>query len=566
MLSEEQIEALGDKIVPLYQELEQNIIGDIARRVKKTGRYTETAELMVQSMVRKGYSADKIRVEVMKTLRADKKYQDFVANNTLEYKKMVSEEIKRVEKEAKDNGDEIMANAGDMSYNTDLSMWGQAGKKLTKDSAFTHLVKGMQDHTSGTLKNLTKTTGFQFSTGFASANNAYTNILDKSLIKLTSGAFSFDQCVNDAVREMAQSGFRTVDYSSGRSYQIDSAARMCVRTATSQLSAKMVEKHCDDMSEDLVEVSEHWGARPEHALWQGKIYSRSGKSKRYPDFSICGYGTVEGLCGANCRHTFFPFFEGTSEPTTWEKEPAPSIYNGKEYDYYHATQKQRIMERNIRATRREIEAMNALQGNTKALSSKLKQQIAEYHQFSRMVGIKAKDNRIQVISNTSNISKTKTKRYYDSLVKSNSSDIIKLENHEKVIGNDSFRIPESKFYKAEFKDISALKYSLPDLEVRKWYKNKDSNIINIIDKLKPLENQAREAFELRNMYRTQARDLMLNHEERKKLDNEHPNKSFEEFIQDKMKRKSLAREEALRDTIQTSGKTNKKVDTSLGLE
>mgnify|MGYP000760442761 CR=1 FL=1 len=66
--------------------------------------------------------------------------------------------------------------------------------------------------------------------------------------------------------------------------------------------------------------------------------------------------TIDGLKGINCRHDFYPFFEGISEPTTWPDEPKPKEYRGKTYDYYHATQKQRKMERDIRATKREIEA------------------------------------------------------------------------------------------------------------------------------------------------------------------------------------------------------------------
>lgn len=124
------------------------------------------------------------------------------------------------------------------------------------------------------------------------------------------------------------------------------------------------------METDLVETYSHWGARLEHAAWQGRIYSRGGKSKKYPDFAVCRYGEVDGLCGANCRHTFYPFFEGISTPNKQEKEPEPIEYKGKTYTYTEATQKQRQMERNIRATKREIEATKAMNGDTGILEAK----------------------------------------------------------------------------------------------------------------------------------------------------------------------------------------------------
>ena len=227
-------------------------------------------------------------------------------------------------------------------------------------------------------------------------------------MKMSTGAYSFDAAVNDAVREMAQSGLRSVDYASGRTYQLDTAARMCVRTSCHQLSAKITERNCDITGTDLVEVSAHWGARPEHAEWQGKIYSRSGRNKNYPPFSETQYGAVNGLCGVNCRHTFYPFFEGISEPTKWDKEPEPKEYNGRTYKYYDMTQKQRQMERGIRATKREIEAQKAIGGNTDTLETQKRKQVAEYHRFSKEMGIRPKDNRLRVVKGSGDLTRTRT--------------------------------------------------------------------------------------------------------------------------------------------------------------
>lgn len=566
MLTENQLEMLGDKAAELMQEAEQDIIADIARRIKKTGRFTETAELRVMALRKAGWSTQKIRVEVMNILNADPEYKKFVANNTKQYKRDVMSAIRQMEKEAAKAGDDIIAEAGDMSYNSDLYAWHQAGETLTKDSSIVKIVEEMGATTGGTLKNLTRTMGFKGPHDFVALHSAYIRYLDKALMKMIMGGVSYDAAVEDSVREMARSGLRSVDYASGRTYQLDTAARMCIRTSAHQLSAKISYRNCDVMNTDLVEVSKHWGARPSHQVWQGKIYSRSGKNKKYPAFKECHYGEADGLCGVNCRHTFHPFFEGISEPTKWQKEPEPKEYGGKMYSYYDATQKQRAMERQIRSTKREIEAMRSIGGDTSELESQKKRQIKEYHKFSNAVQISPKDNRLRVVKGSSDLSKTETLKKHNALAKSNSADILKSKKKERIIGTENFKIPKSKFLKSEYEDIKDLQHSLSNTDVRIWYKAKDAGIINKIDTNKPIKEQAEEAFKMRNAYRTQARELMKDQEERKKLDIEHPNRSFEETVEDKMARKSMTKEQAYKDIIATAGKTNKKVDKSLGLE
>lgn len=428
MLTENQHEILGDRIAALYQELENDVIADIARRVKKTGRFTETAELMAKAMRDTGKSPAEIRKEVMKLLQADPEYRKAVANNTKQHKRNMIHRIRQIEKKAAELGDTLIAEAGDMSFNKDLWLWHQAGKTLTKDSAFTRMVEEMAAMTAGELKNLTRTTGFKGLHGYVSIQNAYNNALDKALIKMVSGAFSFDRAAEDCVRELAHSGLRRIDYASGKSYQLDTAARMCLRTGSAQLSARISMYNCDKTGTDLVEVDAHWGARPEHAEWQGKVYSRSGKHDKYPDFAVCRYGEVDGLCGVNCRHSFYPFFEGISEPNKWEPEPEPKEYNGRTYDYYEATQKQRQMERDIRATKREIEAAKILGGDASVLEAKKRRQIVEYHNFSKAMDIRAKDNRLRVVKGSTDITKTKVYKNQNSLVRSQNSDIMDSRN------------------------------------------------------------------------------------------------------------------------------------------
>lgn len=472
MLTEKQIELLGEMLVPLYQELEQEVIADIARRVKKTGRYTETAEIMVKSLMEQGYSPAQIQKKVMRLIRADKGYKRTVAENTKEYKEMISNEIKRIVAEAKEQGNDIVAQAGNMAYNNDLSMWEQAGKSLTQPSGFKQLVDAMALQTNKELKNLTRSLGFK-NVGFTALENVYQHQLDLGLIKLTSGAYSWQQIVNDCVRELAQSGLRTIDYKSGRSMQLDTAVRNCIRTASAQLSGKISMMNLEETGEGLVEVSSHWGARSDgscghadHAYWQGKVYAvdrenyrkesqRLGYTIRNLE-EITGYPSdPKGLLGYNCRHMIYPFFEGISEPNNWEPEPKPVTVNGKTYTYYQVTQRQRQMERQIRASKREIEAQKALGGDTAVLNARLKKQMAEYKQFSVDVNIRPKNERLRVQAGSSDLKRTDTFKAYENLVKQQKNDKIELEKYKEILKN-------RKIVKMDDDNRSLSPYGMPD--------------------------------------------------------------------------------------------------------
>lgn len=383
----------------LYQDLEDEVIADIARRVQKTGRYTETAEIMAKSMVEQGYSAEKIQAEVMKLLRADTAYQMAVAENTKAYKQEIQAIIDQTVKEAQEACDNLIAEAGNMAWNNDLSMWKEHGVDLKKPNTMSQLMAAFKAQTSGELKNLTRSMGFKNTIlGTTGVLNAYQREMDLALLKVASGAFSYDQAVNDCVHRLAQSGLRSVDYANGRTYQIDTAARMSVRTGLSQLAGKVMEANLASTGQDLVITSQHMGSRPEHVPWQNKVFSYSGKNKKYPDFfKETGYGTAAGLKGVNCTHDFYPFWEGASV--------IPEDIEPNE-EYYNNTQKQRKMERDIRATKREIEAQKAIGGSTAELQSKLRKQMNDYKQFSADVGLKVKNNRLRVVSGSSNIKNT----------------------------------------------------------------------------------------------------------------------------------------------------------------
>lgn len=423
---------------PLFQYLEQEVISDIARRISKTMKYTRTAENMAVSMYRKGYSPAYIRKEAMKKLNADKDFRKEVAKNTVEYKKEISKLIQKIENDAYKAGDKILVAAGDMAWYDDLAVWKQAGKLLTTSaSTLSMLVDGIKKQTKGEMKNLTRTLGFKTKSGFASVGNAYRNELDKAMIKLMSGTFSQEQVFNDTVRNLAQSGIKTVTYGN-RAENLDVAVSRALRTGAHQIAGEIQNNNIKEMGENLVYVQEHAGARntgvgvANHEEWQGKVYyikpgtDYSEEAKRVGQQNIedlwecTGYSVDNmhindpaGLFGYNCRHLYNVWFEGISSLPAKQPVKPPVVWNGKVLDFYAQTQEARKQERNIRALKRERDALERTGQDTTEIKKKLSEAGRKYKQFCKVCKFPPNTTRTRYESGTADLTKTKAYREYN---------------------------------------------------------------------------------------------------------------------------------------------------------
>ncbi len=453
MLTEEQLEYISDALVPLFQYLESEVIADVAQRVKATMAFTRTAELEAQALYELGYSPAYIRKKVMKKLNADTEYRKLVAGNTLEHKKNVKKLLREIQKEALRAGDKLFAQSGDLSFLDDLRVWKLGHKNITDDSFLPKLVRAIEMQTRGELKNLTRTTGFKTVAGMESLETVYRRELDQAMIKITSGTFSQEQVLYGVIHNLAHSGLRTVDYGTGRTMQLDTAARLAVRTGTHQLMGKIAEQNIRETDTDMVYVSSHWGARNKgqghanHAEWQGKVYSivssveadeagkeaaRIGQAEIKDLWEATGYcmdGMHEndplGLYGYNCRHRIYPWFRGISSLPDEDPEPEPVTIDGKQYDYYAMSQKQRAMESQIRALKREREALQKLGMDTKEVQKKIRDKISQYEKFCKDYKMPEKYNRIRYDNGTGEYKKTRAWKEYEKKHKADLENVAK---------------------------------------------------------------------------------------------------------------------------------------------
>ncbi len=431
MLTTEQEEIIGSALSPLFQYLEHEVIKDVANRIRETMAYSRTAEIEAQQLYELGFSPARIRKEAMKLLRADPEYRKAVAKNTLDHKKTVRKLLQGIISTVGKIDKKLLKEAADLSYLDDLRVWKQAGKELTDRSFLSQIVDAVGKQTADTMKSLAQSTGFKTMSGYESVESLYRRELDKAMIKVCTGAFSREQVIYDTVHSLAESGLRTVDFASGYSMQLDTAVKAAVRTGAHQISARIMDANIQNTGENLVYVSKHWGARntgtghANHEQWQGKVYfikdgtDYSGEAHRIGQDRIMslwyatGYsadGAKEndplGLNGYNCRHKHHVWFEGVSSLPKEDPEPESVTVNGKTYDYYGMSQKMRSMERNIRALKREREALEALGLDAKTVSSKIKSRIGEYEAFCKKCGVKPDINRLRYECGTSDLTKT----------------------------------------------------------------------------------------------------------------------------------------------------------------
>ena len=248
--------------------------------------------------------------------------------------------------------------------------------------------------TQGTMRNLAKTTA-------KTASQQFERALDRAWVDIRSGAIDYNTAIRSAIKDLSKSGVQSIRYPTGHTDSLEVAVRRAVVTGANQTALQLQWDLADEMGCDLVETTAHAGARPSHAEWQGQIFSRSGKSTKYPDFrAATGYGTGAGLGGWNCRHSYHPYFEGT--PRAYSKEQLEQ-YNAKDYAYngqqlteYEATQIQRYNERQIRRWQRERTALEAAGLDASEATGKLRQWRDTQADFLRQTGLKRQYEREKI--------------------------------------------------------------------------------------------------------------------------------------------------------------------------
>lgn len=373
MLPPSTLDRMPDAFVELWQGVEDEILKDIARRIAKTGTITETANWQLWRY----QQTEALRNDVVKLLAKCSGKSDAAIRKLLQ----------QAATEAMEREDAIYYH------------YGMEPTPFEESAALNNLLDAGARQTAGTWKNLTATTANTVTGQFERA-------LDAAWAKVSTGAFDYKTAVKQAVDSLAD-GMKFVTYPTGHQDSIEVAARRAILTGVNQTAGKLQVARADEMGVEFFETTAHGGARPSHAEWQGRQFHRGGAvdymGKHYPDFEAAtGYGTGAGLCGWNCRHTFFAVFPELGDPPQWTQEQLRELnardieYNGKKYTRYEINQMQRARERNVRRWKKRYLAETAAGVDPTDSAVKLRQARQELAGFITATGGRADSARTSV--------------------------------------------------------------------------------------------------------------------------------------------------------------------------
>lgn len=380
----ELLDALPEELAELFRALEITLLEEICSRLKAADKLNEVTVQDIQALRSHGIDLKSIEEAISKTAGISKQKLNSLLNDVVER---------------------------NQKYYTEVIDLAHVTQPETLVDVAT--VDAIKRQTHDTFRNLTASTGFLVGNTMLKPARAYQWALDNAEMQIQSGAINYNQAIKTAVKQLADSGLKVVDYESGHRDQIDVAARRAVMTGVNQICAKYTEQSAQYLETPYFEVSAHAGARDKpgpspwssHKEWQGKVYSNRANDIYPSIYEVCGLGAVDGLEGANCRHRRNVWVEGISERTYTDEQLAHidddlgCEFDGKKYTAYEATQMQRRVERQIIKQKRLVTAYKASEQKDEyyAAKAKLVRLNAKYKAFSEAAGLPLQWERTRVL-------------------------------------------------------------------------------------------------------------------------------------------------------------------------
>ena len=379
--SPEILDSLPEELAELFRGLELTLLKQICERLNLADQLNEVTVDAMRALRSHGISQKDIEKAIrdvtgISQKKLDKLLDDVVERNQAYYTEMI--DLAHVTAPA------ALVNADD--------------------------IEAIRKQAQREFRNITASMGFLVDSGRTMLKPAecYQWALDSAVLDVQSGAISYNEAIRSAIRQLADSGLKTVDYESGHVDQIDVAVRRAVMSGVNALNQKYRDQSAEYLETDKYEVTAHLGARnipgpkgwEAHSEWQGGVYTAEEL------VTVCGKGDVQGIGGANCRHSYWPFVDGVMERTytdteleAMKPENRPKItFDGVEYDDYQAQQMQRKLERTIRKQKRRKAAFEAA-GQTEdatAAGARLRALNAKYTAFSKAAGLPRQIERMRV--------------------------------------------------------------------------------------------------------------------------------------------------------------------------
>lgn len=385
MLEPEYFYGKSDKMVEMYQELEDWILRDIASRLLKNGDLSGTADRELWKLEQMGLH----RQEIIKRL------SQLTGKSRNEIRRLLQDSAMT----SFSNDSEVLekvAQVVPLLQNNDVIQ--ALNAELTK--------------TMGELGNLTRTTMMQ-------SQRDLLNMLNEVDFRVASGLQSYSSAVCEVLDRYAESGVM-VNYPTGSRRSLEAAVRCCIVTSMNQTAAEVTNQYIIQHGVEYVVVSQHLGARynpkdptgvSSHDWWQGKTYKIHGSEPGFPNLlESTGYNidfdakrgvcvNMLGLHGYNCRHSHGPWYKELGESL-------PEIDREESQKRYDLEQKQRAFERAVRKTKRQLlvkeQELNTfpddenIRGDYDKLAYRLRMQNRKYGEFCAENDLQKQYDRVKV--------------------------------------------------------------------------------------------------------------------------------------------------------------------------
>ena len=440
MMTPEEKGSLPIRVEKLFYELQDRIFSDIVRRIRKTKKITSTADYQINKLLLLGNSTEFIEAQLKELLElSDPEIWEL-------YDQVCDWEYVR----NRAAYEQINGSFTPMEDNETIRKWSNAIVKQTQNE----------------IRNLTQSMGMTVDMGggkvvFTPLATYYQKYLDRACMDIVTGSFDYNTVLRRVVKELSSSGLQVIDYASGWKNRAPVAARRAILTGVSQLSAQINEQVAKDLNTDKYEVSWHAGHRPSH-WWGGRVYT-------YQELqSICGLGDGDGLCGWNCRHSYYAFLEGFSVRTYTdeqlsameEKEQTVRAYRGKQYNAYQASQAQRQMETTMRAQRTKVRQLQQGDGsNDDILAAKARylNTLHQYQAFSKKMELPEQMERVYMDGLGRVITDNRIKGMFpQKMVDNMQKDLNQYKRYKEVLGDSIGSL--AKFGQIKYNDTEKWEY------------------------------------------------------------------------------------------------------------
>ncbi len=464
------IDSISLRMENIWRTAGLRVMQDVVRRIKKNRKITSTADYQINRLLELGQTTEEVERTLKEALNASYpemfRLYDEIANWQYVRNKDVYEQV---------NGSFIPPEENEW-----LKRMSEAVKRQTKDE----------------LVNLAQSYGFSVMIGnrraFTPFSMYYHQYVDAAIMDVISGAFDYNTVIRRVVKQMTDSGLRTVDYATGKSNRVDVAVRRAVMAGVSQITEKINEQTAKELGTDYFEVDWHANARPSHREWQGKVYSKEELE------TVCGLHTVTGLHGANCGHDYYAFVPGASKrmyPDEWleeqnRKEAITKEWQGKEYDAYERTQKQRQMETAMRAQREKVQLLKdskVSEDEVMLARCKYQAQLNEYSRYCKKMKLPEQRERIYYdMRGRVAPGKKSMSRFPKEMIKSAAKDTKQYEKYKNIVGNEVGTLAD--FGRIKYNDperFATLKKKVEtysDINKKDWSKEFKQNVKKAYDR------------------------------------------------------------------------------------